>query len=67
MGPKDSYICLIPPPPEDTAPSEDPEPSTDVTPVHTWSLLQPLTGTCLYVRTTSATSHRRVLSNGHVL
>lgn len=48
MGPRDSYLCLIPPPPVDntSVPTEDA--AADVTPVHTWSLLQPLSGTCLY-------------------
>ncbi|KAI0797888.1 hypothetical protein C8Q75DRAFT_739995 [Abortiporus biennis] len=49
LGPKASYLCLIPPPPDVPVTSND-EPSTDVTPVHTWSLLQPLAGTCLYHR-----------------
>lgn len=46
IGSRMSYVCLIPPPPEDTATAD--EPSTDVTPVDSWSLLQPLMGTCLY-------------------
>lgn len=50
LGPRDSYLCLIPPPSEDGSSSVMDEPQTDVTPVHSWSLLQPLTGTCLYVR-----------------
>jgi len=48
MGPRDTYLCFIPPsikhdppPPEDTV--------TEVTVSHSWSLLQPLDGTCLYV------------------
>ena len=50
MGPRDSYICLIPKP-LDTVPSfTDDDLDTDVTPARSWSLLQPLTGTCLYVR-----------------
>ncbi|KAI0957358.1 hypothetical protein AcW1_005774 [Taiwanofungus camphoratus] len=48
LGPRDSYLCLIPPPSEDGSSSVMDEPQTDVTPVHSWSLLQPLTGTCLY-------------------
>ncbi|KAF8797944.1 hypothetical protein BYT27DRAFT_7178207 [Phlegmacium glaucopus] len=50
MGPRDSYICLIPKP-LDTIPSfTDDDLDTDVTPARSWSLLQPLTGTCLYYR-----------------
>lgn len=49
LGPRASYLCLTPPPPQDS-PNLAAEESTDVTPVHTWSLLQPLAGTCLYVR-----------------
>ena len=49
MGPRDSYICLIPKP-LDTIPSfTDDDLDTDVTPTRSWSLLQPLAGTCLYV------------------
>lgn len=51
MGPKASYLCIIPPPPADNASVSVDESSTDVTPVHSWSLLQPLSGSCLYVRT----------------
>ncbi|KAJ7470676.1 hypothetical protein FB451DRAFT_1176626 [Mycena latifolia] len=48
MGPNDEYLCLIPkaldaPPPDD-------DPDDDPTPAHSWSLLLPLTGTCLYHR-----------------
>ena len=49
MGPRDSYLCLIPPPPIDNSSAPTDEATTDVTPVHTWSLLQPLAGSCLYV------------------
>ncbi|GJE90848.1 glucosidase II beta subunit-like protein-domain-containing protein [Phanerochaete sordida] len=48
MGPRDSYLCLIPPPPLDNTSAPVEEPTTDVTPVHSWSLLQPLAGSCLY-------------------
>ncbi|OCH95009.1 hypothetical protein OBBRIDRAFT_768589 [Obba rivulosa] len=47
LGPGLSYLCLIPPPPADS-PSPADEPEVEVTPVHSWSLLQPLAGTCLY-------------------
>lgn len=43
-----SYICLIPPPPT-LPPSSPPEDTPPVPPSHTWSLLQPLSDTCLYV------------------
>ncbi|KAI0006085.1 hypothetical protein BJV74DRAFT_792485 [Russula compacta] len=48
MGPRDTYLCFTPPsikqgppPPEETI--------TEVTASRSWSLLQPLDGTCLYV------------------
>ncbi|KAF5365602.1 hypothetical protein D9758_003228 [Tetrapyrgos nigripes] len=51
MGPRDSYLCLIPDPLElPPEPAEDLESESALTPAHTWSLLQPLTGTCLYHR-----------------
>ncbi|OBZ75536.1 Protein OS-9 [Grifola frondosa] len=49
LGSKTSYLCLIPPPPEDSPATDDPQ-SDVTTPVHSWSLLQPLAGTCLYHR-----------------
>ncbi|KAI0780806.1 glucosidase II beta subunit-like protein-domain-containing protein [Trametes elegans] len=49
LGPKASYLCLIPPTPQDPPPVED-TPSDVTTPVHSWSLLQPLSGKCLYHR-----------------
>ncbi|KAI0337079.1 hypothetical protein BDW22DRAFT_1340501 [Trametopsis cervina] len=48
MGPRSSYLCLIPPPPPDITPAAAEESTTEVTPVHSWSLLQPLSGSCLY-------------------
>ncbi|KAF7304786.1 PRKCSH domain-containing protein [Mycena kentingensis (nom. inval.)] len=45
MG-RDEYICLIPKPLDTPEPEEEPE--EDVTPAHSWSLLNPLT--CLYHR-----------------
>ena len=48
MGPRDSYLCLIPKPLDLPPPvSDDHQP--DVTPAQSWALLQPLAGTCLYV------------------
>ena len=49
IGPLYSYLCLIPQPHSHPPPPED-DPDTEVTPVRSWSLLQPLSGTCLYVR-----------------
>ncbi|KAH9951918.1 hypothetical protein B0H21DRAFT_714848 [Amylocystis lapponica] len=48
LGPQASYLCLIPPPPEDSTQPLVEDSSTDLTPVHSWSLLQPLAGSCLY-------------------
>ncbi|TEB31253.1 hypothetical protein FA13DRAFT_1754770 [Coprinellus micaceus] len=51
MGSKDSYICYIPKAPD--APStrqEEAEAEADATPARSWSLLQPLSGTCIYHR-----------------
>src|ERR1700744_892339 len=48
MGPRDTYLCFIPP-----STKQEPQPPeesiTEVTASHSWSLLQPLDGTCLYV------------------
>ncbi|OSC99033.1 hypothetical protein PYCCODRAFT_1453986 [Trametes coccinea BRFM310] len=49
MGPKSSFVCLIPPPPQEPPAVED-TPTDVSTPVHSWSLLQPLSGKCLYHR-----------------
>ncbi|KAH9079467.1 hypothetical protein EDB83DRAFT_2342786 [Lactarius deliciosus] len=49
MGPRDTYLCFIPP-----SPKQEPQPPeetiTEVAASHSWSLLQPLDGTCLYHR-----------------
>lgn len=53
MGPKMSYLCLIPPPLQHASgpPSEEElRAQAEVTPVYSWSLLQPLSNSCLYVR-----------------
>ncbi|KDQ60729.1 hypothetical protein JAAARDRAFT_560164 [Jaapia argillacea MUCL 33604] len=49
IGPRISYLCLIPPPLDTPTPPVE-EPQQDPTPVHSWSLLQALSGTCLYHR-----------------
>jgi len=49
MGPQDSYICLIPKPLDQGPLLEDEDSHGDVTPEGPWSLLQSLTGSCLYV------------------
>jgi protein OS-9 len=41
------YLCLLLPPPEIPVPLEDSQQAPQ--PMHTWELLQPLEGTCLYV------------------
>ncbi|KAG6911461.1 hypothetical protein DXG01_014535 [Tephrocybe rancida] len=51
MGPKDSYLCLIPKPDDNIHPPSNDDPSDfESTPSRSWSLLQPLSGTCLYHR-----------------
>ncbi|TBU35853.1 glucosidase II beta subunit-like protein-domain-containing protein [Dichomitus squalens] len=49
LSPKSDFLCLIPPPPQENPVVEEPA-SEVATPVHSWSLLQPLSGTCLYHR-----------------
>lgn len=55
LGPRDSYVCLIPKP-LDNIPSSSAEeqPDVELTPARSWDLLKPLTGSCLYV-----CNHRR--------
>ncbi len=48
MGPRDTYLCFIPSPIEQDPPPPE-ETVTEITASHSWSLLQPLDGTCLYV------------------
>lgn len=50
LGPKDSYVCLVPKPLDNVSspPQEDPS-DAELTPARSWALLKPLTGTCLYV------------------
>ncbi|GLB35036.1 putative glucosidase II beta subunit-like protein [Lyophyllum shimeji] len=51
MGPKDSYLCLIPKPADNvTQVPDDQESNFELIPSRSWSLLQPLSGTCLYHR-----------------
>jgi protein OS-9 len=51
MGPKLSFLCLLPPPLVPDEPDlEAVEAEQAVDPVYAWSLLQPLSGHCLYVR-----------------
>jgi len=49
MGPRDTYLCFIPPSIEQDPPPPE-ETITEATASHSWSLLQPLDGTCLYHR-----------------
>ncbi|EIN07463.1 hypothetical protein PUNSTDRAFT_136143 [Punctularia strigosozonata HHB-11173 SS5] len=60
LGPKNRFLCLVPPPLE-PPPQEQEEELREVTPAHSWSLLQPLTGTCLYAWFTYSYCH-----NSHV-
>ena len=55
MGPRDTYLCFIPAPIKQDPPAQE-ETITEVTASHSWSLLQPLDGTCLYVRDLSQSS-----------
>ncbi|KAG6854624.1 hypothetical protein C0991_004226 [Blastosporella zonata] len=52
MGPTDSYLCLIPKPGDNVQHPTNEEDSSDfeLAPSRSWSLLQPLSGTCLYHR-----------------
>ncbi|KAF9483909.1 hypothetical protein BDN70DRAFT_873313 [Pholiota conissans] len=50
MGSRDSYLCLIPKPLENIPSLQNEDSDIDVTPARSWSLLQPLSGTCLYHR-----------------
>lgn len=49
LGPKQSYICLVPKPIESPQVLQDDDFNVEINPARSWSLLQPLTGTCLYV------------------
>jgi hypothetical protein len=49
MGPRDSYLCFIPKPLDNPPIMPEDESNADTTPARSWSLLQPLSGTCLYV------------------
>lgn len=53
MGPE-SYLCYVPKPLDYEPPNADDAADAELTPARSWQLLQPLTGTCLYVRDTSA-------------
>ena len=52
---------MIPPPPVENTSIPLDDSSTDITPARTWSLLQPLSGTCLYVRRPSLSVKRNFL------
>lgn len=48
IGPSNEFLCLIPPARDAGAATEDFD--GDATLRNSWSLLQPLSGKCLYVR-----------------
>ena len=48
IGPDNEFLCLIPPARDTGAAAEDFD--GDATLRNSWSLLQPLSGKCLYVR-----------------
>ncbi|KAJ4488099.1 hypothetical protein J3R30DRAFT_3654443 [Lentinula aciculospora] len=50
MGPRDSYLCLVPKALDLSSPSSDYNSDEEITPARSWSLLQPLSGSCLYHR-----------------
>ncbi|KAF5358280.1 hypothetical protein D9756_001648 [Leucocoprinus leucothites] len=50
LGPKDSYVCLIPKPLDTPPPPPEEQSDTELTPARGWALLEALTGTCLYYR-----------------
>ncbi|KAI0724074.1 hypothetical protein C8Q72DRAFT_877828 [Fomitopsis betulina] len=50
LGPRMSYLCFIPPPPDESAAALSSEPEPDISPQYGWSLLQSLNGKCLYHR-----------------
>ncbi|KAJ3984450.1 hypothetical protein F5890DRAFT_1516691 [Lentinula detonsa] len=50
MGPRDSYLCLVPKPLNLSPTTSDDDPGEEITPARSWSLLQPLSGSCLYHR-----------------
>jgi len=50
LGTRDSYVCLIPKPLDNTpSPPLEEKSDTVLTPARGWALLKSLTGTCLYV------------------
>lgn len=49
LGPRMSYLCLIPPTLEQSQSVPQDEPPVEATLAHSWSLLQPLAGSCIYV------------------
>ncbi|KAJ3561902.1 hypothetical protein NP233_g9911 [Leucocoprinus birnbaumii] len=49
LGPRDSYVCLIPQPLPSSPPLEE-QPDAEPTPAKSWDLLEPLSGSCLYFR-----------------
>jgi protein OS-9 len=50
IGPQNSFLCLIPRAVDNTPQTSEDDLEADTTPVRSWSLLQPLSGTCLYHR-----------------
>jgi protein OS-9 len=61
LGLGKEYLCLIPPPDEGNPSVEDQTPPPSH-PSKTWSLLQPLTGKCLYVGDTVQPLRDRLLT-----
>jgi len=50
LGIRDSYVCLVPKPLDNTSsPPLEEQSDTGLTPAGGWALLKPLAGTCLYV------------------
>ena len=61
LDPRDSYLCLIPKPLENVPAVHEQDSDADVTPARSWSLLQPLSGTCLYVCPYFSSEYRLIL------
>lgn len=60
MGSRDSYLCFVPNPLEILPPPPVEEPDGEISLTHAWSLLEPLSENCLYVRAPSLTPQNTI-------